>query len=779
VINDRSGGYSNAWVEIDNVRAWEEPVVQSTSWRAYNVKVTQTDKQRIMLDGEEACLLNNSTTQDTEPVQDRDVPFVQSPVLPRGLGELAFQARAYTNTLPSSLYVYATTNGWNAPTNLWFEIAAFTQITNRFYETFTVKPVDGRDYDAIKFISPLGGQRACIEDIVVTEPVFPGFDIDNVQVLCRNGDSYELDQHQPINTDHVGIQAELVNIQLSPSNIQMFVDYYIGTNVWGIGNWPAAQVVTLPMEQVGNSTTYRTLPSQDIPMQDSDTIVQYRVRATYLGGIPLTTGQETFVNPPWYFPVDFNAVYASQGWSPYYIVYGVPRKTVWINEVNALEYVEENGVPQPGFYDNPYIEIAVPAGVDLAGWSLDLVSAWGTHTITLPEGLPEQAAVTNGYAFFVIGEKFPQAGTVPLPKLDYGDAGFYWYIPCVYAGGLRLKRPMGMYEHVIAYDDPSQGSGPDFDGELWAAEDPEQQFVYVGQETYGGSLNVTNGTGVTRADWTFPLYWTPGGLNPGQSVDFPELGISNIWITSTLNALSGTQNGLRTQYNAFRMRVGADTNILYQADDWYRLYSVKVNQVEQLPSGEGLRDYLLPLTNVAADLTVEAHFALRQDIAELGLNEDMLNWLLGFGDNPLASSYFFGNGRLMSLTELYWLDADPTVTNRVDGSIVRFTRDTETNYYVTVSLAVNGQNCPYLLSEAVMKLEMTPSLTTPDWRIAAQYALMPDSFDTNHQCRILLPNPYVYSFPYWSPAQAFFRWVIEEQHPNIGVLPLVNTPPEP
>ena len=133
----------------------------------------------------------------------------------------------------------------------------------------------------------------------------------------------------------------------------------------------------------------------------------------------------------------------------------------------------------------------------------------------------------------------------------------------------------------------------------------------------------------------------------------------------------------------------------------------------------------------------------------------------------------------MSLTELYWLDADPTVTNRVDGSIVRFTRDTETNYYVTVSLAVNGQNCPYLLSEAVMKLEMTPSLTTPDWRIAAQYALMPDSFDTNHQCRILLPNPYVYSFPYWSPAQAFFRWVIEEQHPNIGVLPLVNTPPEP
>jgi len=786
VINDRSGGCSNAWVEIDNVRAWEEPVVKDTSWRAYNVKVTQTDKQRIMLDGEEACLLNNSTTQDAEPIQDQNVPFVQSPVLPYGLGELSFKTRAYTNTFPSSLYIYATTNGWNAPTNLWFEIAAFTQITNRFYETVTVKPVDGRDYDAIKFISPLGGQRACIEDIAVTEPVFPGFDIENVQVLCRNGDSYDDDppRHQPINSDHVGIQAELVNIRLSPSNIQMYVDYYIGTNVWGVENWPAAQVVTLPMEQMGNSTTYQTLPSQDLPMLDSDTIVQYRVRATYLGGIPLTAEQKTFENPPWYFPVDFNAVYASQGWSPYYIVYGVPLKTVWINEVNAAEHVEENGVPQYGFYDNPYIEIAVPVGVDLAGWSIDLVmNDRDMHTITLPEGLPEQTAVTNGYAFFVIGEKFPDPNRtpVPLPKLDYGEPGFYWYIPCIYAGGLRLKRPMGMYEHVIAYDDPSQGSGPEFDGELWAAEDPERQFVYVGPETHGGSLNVTNGTGVTRADWTFPLYWTPGGLNPGQSVAFPELGVSNHWIVSTLNALNGTQNGLRTQCHTFRTRNGANTNILYQADNWYRLYSVKVNQVEQLPPGEGLQNYLLPLTNVSANLNVEAHFALRQDIADLEISDDMLNWLLGFGDNntPLASSYFFGNGRLMSLTELYWLNADPTVTNRVDGSIVRFTRDAETNYYVTASLAVNGQNCTCLLSQAVMKLEMTPSLTIPDWRIAGQYRLMPDSFDTNHQCRILLPNPYIYSFPYWDPAQAFFRWVIEEQHPNIGVLPLVNTPPEP
>ena len=92
-----------------------------------------------------------------------------------------------------------------------------------------------------------------------------------------------------------------------------------------------------------------------------------------------------------------------------------------------------------------------------------------------------------------------------------------------------------------------------------------------------------------------------------------------------------------------------------------------------------------------------------------------------------------------------------------------------------MSLALNGTNCAYLQSEAVLKLQMAQSLINPEWWIVGQYVLMPDSFDTNHLCRIFLPDPYVYQVPYWDPTRAFFRWVIEEWDPRLSTQPLINT----
>jgi len=782
VLNDRRGGYSNAWVEINNGLVWDEPVVEQTAWRAYNVKITDTDLQRVMLDKSKACFLNNSTTLDTDPIQNQNQPNLQSPVLPNGLGELTLMARAYTNAQASTIQVYASTNGWDAPTNLWFKINEFSNITNLFFKTYSFKPIDGRTYDAIKLVTTTtnGSARACVEEVVVSEPVFPGFDIINVKVFGRAGSSItDLDRSQPIDTDDVGVQAEIANKQLSPSNITMYVDYYVGTNVWGVGNWPSNAVVSLPMVQIG-ATTYQTYSTNDIPPQDSDQVVQYRVRAEYMGGVPLVKVQETFDNPSWYYPVDLNKKYAAQGWSPYYIVYGVPVGTVWINEVNATDYVVSNGVPQTGFWDNPYIEIAVPAGVNLAGWSVDLVTDTGyvTRSIPILDDYPVQEAVTNGYGFFVIGERYPQAGLPPLPGLDYTYAGLAYYIPSVFAGGLRLRRPMGMYEQAIAYDwDPVNYGGPAFSGETWAANDPEGQFVYVGREENNGSLSVTNGTGKVRADWVFPLSWTPGQPNIGQSIELPVLGSSNVWVISTLSSLNGTQNGQRKLYEAFRMRSGSSSNILYVADDWYRLYSVKVNQVEQLGTPDGVQSFPVPLVMVRSNVNVDVEIALRRDIADLSLSSEMLNWLLSFGDGKLVPSYYYGTGRELTLTELYWLNANPTVTNRLDGGIANFNYDLSTNFFVTVSLALNGTNCTTLQSDARLKLEMTQSLMAPNWWIVGQYILGSDSFDTNHLCRIRLANPFPEKLPAWDPKSAFFHWVIEREDPRITPEPLVNSLP--
>jgi len=222
----------------------------------------------------------------------------------------------------------------------------------------------------------------------------PGFDIVNVKVLCKDEDgAYSATGFQPLIADEVGVEAQI-------ANIQMYVTYYVGTNVWGADNWPAGQTVTKPMVPVAeNPLVYRTSPSNDIPVQRQDQVVQYRVWASYLGGDTFFKQQETFDNPSWYFPVDLNQTFAAQGWSPYYIVYGVPWGAVWINEINAVDQSEDSY----GLYtwNNQYIEIAVPAGVELEGWMIDLVTGphYQSNTIKIPAGLPSQEPMTNGYVF--------------------------------------------------------------------------------------------------------------------------------------------------------------------------------------------------------------------------------------------------------------------------------------------------------------------------------------------------------------------------------------------
>ena len=75
----------------------------------------------------------------------------------------------------------------------------------------------------------------------------PGFDIVNVKVLCKDEDgAYSATGFQPLIADEVGVEAQI-------ANIQMYVTYYVGTNVWGADNWPAGQTVTKPMVPVAEN----------------------------------------------------------------------------------------------------------------------------------------------------------------------------------------------------------------------------------------------------------------------------------------------------------------------------------------------------------------------------------------------------------------------------------------------------------------------------------------------------------------------------------------------
>ena len=821
VLNDRDGGiYSNSLIELDEVVVWDEPFVDENSWKSYNTKVSSTDPLRLLLDESKGCYLNNDVNDETNPSPlDRDLPNLQSPILVNGLGNLSFLARAYDTGSPATVYVYASTNGWSLPRENWVLIHQFDDIDHEYFKPYSYKPVDGSMYDAIRIETSLdpGGARACIEEVVVSEPVYPGFDIVDVELLLSERDGSIGIRKQPLAFEDVHVQARVINQQLSPSNIVLYVSYYVGDDVWGVDNWNSP-VVTKRMHEVdGQPGLYRTRDDEgDVPglpqsqiggilgQEDGD-VVQYRVWASYLGGIPLYEYQEEFVNPSWYYPVDLNVERADEGWSPYYIVYGVPPSTVWVNEVNVSDLIYGDGfVVQHGIWENAYIEIAAPAWLDLGGWQIDLVTQgdYVNHTITIPSGLPAQNPVTNGYAFFVIADTIPPyPGQTPsLDKVDFGYAGLRWNLPSRTPGGVRLRRPQGMYEQTIAYDDASRNmSGPYYDGKVWAGADPEGKFVYVGEEQNEGSLSRI-GVGDTTNTWVYPLLpeygqdhddfalnYTPGlpnGLQPLPDAEDLFPGVSNAMIRSSISQLRAYQNDKRVKDYSLRMRIGSSTNLNYDVDEWYRLVSLTSNGVEQLPADSKLTEYTYDLNEISTDVDLYATINIREDLTEYQGDSAVINWILGFPEAPLVPMFY--NGRELTLTEQYWLDANPTISNEFNCVIRNFMFDAETNLHVRLEMKLNDNNMTNIQGGAVLKLEARQDLIEDDtggavqpggWSLIKQFYLTVDSFDSNNECRVFVKNPYEFILTNYDMKTFFMRWVIENQDPRVNIYELENVDP--
>ncbi len=811
VLNNRAGGYANALVEIDNLAVWDEPFVDVTSWKSYNARITATDSMRLLLDEGKSCYLNNSLTDQTNPtLLDRDRPNLQSPVLVNGLGQISLLARAYNPGNPATLYLYASTNGWQLLAEEWILIHQFENIDHQYYKPYSFKPVDGSMYNAIRLetVAGVGLNRLCVDEVVISEPVYPGFDIVNVNLKLMERDGTFGDRAQPLPFEDVHVEAMIANQQLAPSNIVMYVSYYIGNDIWGAENWfSAPESVTRRMHPVdGEPNVYRTRddegdvvglpPSQigGITGQDAGTVVQYRVWASYMGGIPLFEYQSMFVNPAWYYPVNYNVSRAAEGWSPYYIVYSVPPATVWVNEINVSDFIWDGSSTKHGIWENAYIEIAVPAWLDLGGWKVDLVtqSSYEKHTIQIPAGLPQQVAVTNGYAFFVIAEAIPPYQQTPaLTKVDFAYAGLASLMPQIVPGGIRLRRPEGMYEQTIAYDDAVWNSGGAFyDGNFWAENDPEGFFRYVGEEKNKGSLSRV-GQGDSTNTWVYPLFpqwgqdhpdfaknYTPGMPNglqwlPNGDELFP--GTSNVMIRSNLSQLKATQNGKRVINYSLRMRVGSQTNITYNVDEWYRLVSVRSNGVEQLPAGTQLTGYAYGLEDISSDVDLQATINLREDLVDYQGDSSVINWILGFPEAPLVPMFY--NGRQLTLTEQYWLDANPTISNRFECVIRDFYFDGQTNLHVRLEMKLNESNMAHIQGSAVLKLESKQSLHDSSWDMIKQFYLTVDSFDSNNQCHAVVNNPFEFILTNYSRKRFFLRWVIELEDPRVSVYELENAVP--
>ena len=802
VVNDRRGGekndqfiYHDSFFEVRNITAWDEPFVDTASWQVYNAKITALDTSRVILDESRGCFLNNDPENETKPVQDQFKPFLQAPLLLGGLGEISFDARLYDDTDPveeGNLYImvkedddWYATNGWR--------VVETIKIDTPYYKNYRYNIGQGGEkYKGVKLVTGWKDEkRVCIENVSVSEPVYPGFDITSTRPICQKDDfSYRDDEEQqPLDSDKIGIEARLSNLRMSPTNINVFVDYYVGTDVWGVTNWYAKRRGTLPMYPTPEDPQiYRTSTDNDIGFLERDEIVQYRVWASYTdesGATHYNKKQEKsgFENPSWYEPLNMNRKYAAQGWSPYFIVYGVPKGVVFINEVNVYEAESVFDDPKTKNFYIPYVEIAVPETMTLDGWKLDFITGDRMQTTNTFDfyKVPQKKAVTNGYAFYTVSVDEIYAKTmlrIPLPGyVDYQVYGLLQQqmITSYGLNGLVLRRPMGMVEHSVAcygYQDSAKW------GAEWIKYDPLQEMIYVGEEYTPGSLSVMKGNGRTEADWQPLISWTPGLPNINQVMpDIPILfpGVSNVIIEATIDGL-GTQNG-QSHKLSFKIPRGTSTNIVYEMANWHRLNLLTTNNVNALDMAlNNTKVYTLPLENLESNVVIRARVGLAPSVIDMNLLPEVERWLVGFEDAPLQESLY--NKNPMSMTELYWFNADPTVKHVITGNILKVEKTPENDFYLTVALTIDGKKCTALYGGATFKIKARPSLTDPKgWQYVSQYAPSEHSFDEEHKCRIYLPNPFETGRLDWEDnGNLFFRWQIEFDEKLDHIREMINTP---
>jgi hypothetical protein len=830
-VNDLTN--RSAVIDLKNITIWNNPTNSPSDWHAYNIKITATETNKWWLDSNRSGYLNNGVTSNTIPSlpMNQFEPYIMAPQLRRGLGTVSFLARAFTTNYVAgdtntAISIFVATDTWDRykpdyGTNGWTKVHTFRNITNAFYRPFIYNyPTLPNNIKAVKLVvegvRPLvtnpPPQRVCIDEIVLTEAIYPRFDITGVKLLLPT----LAETKQPLEGEDIGIEAQLTNVLLDPKSIQLWVTYVLGTNTWGVFNAPATNQITKAMDLVNPANNIYRITGDfmftGIPEQEKYTVVQYIVWAEYYReGSPTRyviyqtpDTADHFVNPTWYKPVDFNRVgnvetgALKPTWSPYYIVYDVPPGSVWINELNLNE---NYSLLVQKVFMNPYIEIAQPAWLSLKGWTVEVLDRYYAPRLTKTldsNTIVSPALGGNGYGLFVVGPfdfeangaapPYPPLSTTSVVHQSVANIRGGSTDP-LYPGGYRLKRPMGMYEQSIVCDwDPE--TVPWETGIMYQNGNP--LFRYVGREHYNGSLSFTGSVSIAsgqylRTDNTntwqqgvSTTNWTPGKMNIGQTFPVsPVPGGSNVLITSTLlspdGLTHGWQNGGRLNPLMFKMRKGTGTNFTYVAERWFRLYGVISNSVQILPPAQQtvITNYTVTLADVQTNISLVADLRLAPSVINDVTTQDMIDWLQQFNDRPLAPTYLYpGTNTQLRLLDEYWLDLNPTETNYLIFA-QKAVEPAVNGLWLTLEMAtVNGlgqtNRLTRLRGDAMISPWAKDAGSNLPWRPLAQYYVTPTSFDTNFLSRTWI-NAYTNS-------TAWFKWTLDRNDLRLATNPLINVP---
>jgi hypothetical protein len=695
----RAGSSPGAILYVRNAVARSFPPTDDASWLVYNALISAITNNPY---SGKSCTLNNHPTNGVASPNPGwlgvDNPYLQTPKVVTGIGEIAFQARALTNQ-PAYVRIMVAPDA-SYPLSQWVLLTNFV-VTSTAWTNISFQPYDTdnkvmRIYTETNAFVYQNCGRLCLDNVLMAEPVRAGFEIVNVA----------LNPVQPLYTNSVAVTATIGKFLMNPRNVKVYLSYNLGTNRWGYANYrgrdllPSNTCVTVPMVQTApGAFTY--VATTNIPQRSVDEVVQYVVWGTYSGivGRAIIQNVDSFVNPPWYYPVDLNVAHSNAGWSPYYYVFSCPPGTMWINEFNyVVKPLTELG--------NEYVELCGPVGTDISKWRIQIISPYASGT-NAPFHVYSQGVMTNGtviqdltfdpynnpkdaiadgWGFYVWGGSY----VWPPPDL-HGDDGSSTLL--LDNAGIRLVRSMGAYEQRICY-------GPsDVTFEFEA-----QGYQYVGHKHLLPPWEAPwqlQGAGGAYSNfyWYQPSSYThsPGFVNYDQILytNFGPIAYHSIW---SVVGPHGVQSLL---VSPLPIADGQGTSIVYTADAWYRIGAFFTNGVPS-PYGLGTSQYVWSVYNVQSDYSNQVIFVPATP-QQTGYPSNIPTaWLMqwGLGEGVLSN---YNDHDVLTLPQEYWFNSSPLVSNAFSFGTTAFSR-TGNTVYASVRLLLDGARITSLNTNATLRL---------------------------------------------------------------------------
>ena len=572
---------TNGVMYVNNMKTTNYPEEDGTSWSVMNALISTFENDpELRFDGtvdmEDRSAAINNIIDLYMPLEDADgekTPYIQSPRIATGIGEISFWYRKYPgNENPGRVYFKVAKNENDMHNNIWHTLTiadlntnsisysqqeaallGLSNVENEEWQYFTVEFFK-EDYTILRIYSEAelgasddeaGSARVMFDNIIVTEPVRSSIDIGYVHLIPP----------VPLSWDKVGFEVRLANPRMNPSDIKVYMVYKVGTESWGRSNWERTVPLSKAFTQDSNDKFLFTLsPDDGIPGYNKDTVVQYSIKVTYDGTFPSPVyyGAD-FVTPSYYEPIDLNAAYATEEtYTPYYFVFSVGTNCVFINEFVPAFYRYGYNI----YYNlkDQFVELIGAEDGDISGWKLehynlentaDIDAIFWTNVMKQGASFTYRTAdvneiKTNNWGFYVLANEGVAPGNsyfkftdiygvqhdivdqVLFPPSVYNSdySGFANALNRIFLneslGAMVLKRSMGAYVHRIVW-------GPRTNVDVLELE--SRGYQVINNRTTSGSAAALDQLSHKPVNWNGNEWrvseyeaLSPGFFNPGQSI---------------------------------------------------------------------------------------------------------------------------------------------------------------------------------------------------------------------------------------------------------------------